>query len=981
MKKHLALFVAILILMVNVGIAQAQQTVYTDGNVRIVQNTDGWQIILGNTVMAFGDGAIDLDNMPPAFKDILDAYAKMDEPKEKKTLSKAGAAPTKYGPLLTTAWNQGAPYNNQCPKIKYTENGVEKTGYTLVGCSSVSTAQILNYYGYCNQFSETEMVGDISFATGENDNPADFELVESEFFYKDNGKNKYKFPVYTPDFGLIASDKNELAKFLLGIGLVQKAAYGIGVTWTNTKHQIAALKTFGYNIQQDNGGNEDITISDLTDDIVVNAIKAARPIIIGSSNKKDGGHSYIIDGYNTNDYVHIDYGYNGDMNGWFKNISATKFPENPSVIIAYPNVENNVPMRAESLMLAVDGNDDIQLEGNGLRYKSAPISLTEGEHTFYFYYGVDDKIAPYTASASIVLGKNNISFTKRGCFTSTPAKIILTEGCDIVFCHDVSKGEISVEVSESEPRTIAGKVVDENNKAIEGAIIFATASGEPEIASENTPDHTIDQHGRSAEPLLIDFVPQKDYITGFNLYVIKRNNPTKKLNVAIVSSIEDYNNPEIVWSQDYLPELFSENEYVCIDQQFDTPIKVTKGQTYYIMISNMVQDKDNGIRYYCKIDENRSLIYKVFGIDGYATTDAEGKYSLSISNYWSGTLSAQYKYKTFNTIGIEASSSGEDYNFSTDGSEKYGALSITIGKDGKKHATLDGNYSGTDGMSIPEDIEVASVTLNRQLTKGVYSTIILPFYVETSEITCGTFYSFTGIKPEGDKWVADVTEQSSLAANTPYIFKANDNVNSLTWNVKKTLIKTPSTISTPDKDPAEWIFKGVYQKKVWYKQTPTDYGFAGTKNDDGISIGDFVRAGNGTSIKPFRCYLTYVGNNQLFLSKSAIELPESIEVRVVEPEDFAEVIEPDNVDSTFPDDFETPTSEIVPNGNQAKVWSFNRTIFIETVPGTEYTIIDIAGRPLINGKTNSSHEEVVLPGKSGGVVMVWIANKAYKVQY
>jgi hypothetical protein len=116
--------------------------------------------------------------------------------------------------------------------------------------------------------------------------------------------------------------------------------------------------------------------------------------------------------------------------------------------------------------------------------------------------------------------------------------------------------------------------------------------------------------------------------------------------------------------------------------------------------------------------------------------------------------------------------------------------------------------------------------------------------------------------------------------------------------------------------------------------------------------------------------LKYEGSDEVLLSKSAVELPERIEVRVVEPDD-----------NNNTDDFETPTSEIKPSGNQAKVWSYGRTVFIETAPGTYYTIIDIAGRPLINGKTNSSHEEVVLPGKSGGVVMVMIANKAYKVRY
>ena len=45
---------------------------------------------------------------------------------------------TEVGPLLTTAWHQGSPYNNLCP--------MGDGGRTVVGCVATATAQILRYH-------------------------------------------------------------------------------------------------------------------------------------------------------------------------------------------------------------------------------------------------------------------------------------------------------------------------------------------------------------------------------------------------------------------------------------------------------------------------------------------------------------------------------------------------------------------------------------------------------------------------------------------------------------------------------------------------------------------------------------------------------------------------------------------------------------------------------------------------------------------
>ena len=52
----------------------AQQTIYTNGNVSIIQNSDGWQMLHGKNIVGHGEGVLDIDNVSPAFRSILDYY-------------------------------------------------------------------------------------------------------------------------------------------------------------------------------------------------------------------------------------------------------------------------------------------------------------------------------------------------------------------------------------------------------------------------------------------------------------------------------------------------------------------------------------------------------------------------------------------------------------------------------------------------------------------------------------------------------------------------------------------------------------------------------------------------------------------------------------------------------------------------------------------------------------------------------------------
>ena len=170
---------------------------------------------------------------------------------------------------------------------------------------------------------------------------------------------------------------------------------------------------------------------------------------------------------------------------------------------------------------------------------------------------------------------------------------------------------------------------------------------------------------------------------------------------------------------------------------------------------------------------------------------------------------------------------------------------------------------------------------------------------------------------------------------------------------------------------SKWTFTGVYSKIEWSEKQENIYGFAGTKNTEkGIAIGDFVRAGDGSRVRPFRCYLTYDG----VLSKSTSTLPDRIEVRIV-----SAVAEPDEPTENPGSDITTPTSEFSPAAN-VKVWSYDKTICIAAAPNTPYRIIDATGRILKDGVTATDRDEIRL-GNHSGIAIVVINNKTFKVSY
>ena len=209
----------------------------------------------------------------------------------------------------------------------------------------------------------------------------------------------------------------------------------------------------------------------------------------------------------------------------------------------------------------------------------------------------------------------------------------------------------------------------------------------------------------------------------------------------------------------------------------------------------------------------------------------------------------------------------------------------------KTVAFIDGNYNGEDALSLTEDVSVDNVIFKRTFPaidgENNYSTIMFPFEISANKVgNVKQVVSFLGIGIDGTnhKYVAVervwCNEQSNtkcnygtakLEAYKPYLIQLESGKTSISINNTDPLVLKASPTDADAYDVAQnddysaygdFVFRAVVQTKTWDATDPeiegtakaAAYGFAGSSATD-ISIGQFVKVGEGAYIKPFRAYI------------------------------------------------------------------------------------------------------------------------------
>jgi hypothetical protein len=221
------------------------------------------------------------------------------------------------------------------------------------------------------------------------------------------------------------------------------------------------------------------------------------------------------------------------------------------------------------------------------------------------------------------------------------------------------------------------------------------------------------------------------------------------------------------------------------------------------------------------------------------------------------------------------------------GEVQTGAISINSDH---SRATINGAYTGSEKASIPGEITVNEVVLNRTFTPGAFSTIVLPFSIELDKVSGAKFYGLSQMSYENGKWTAGATPVSGrLEADTPYL--VNPSAATITFDGSVTLKTTENPVTTTN----GWKFRGAYGRVNFGDSSETilgrAYGFVAKDtviNGTQWSVGQFAKAGSKAYIPPMRAYLVYNEANGAAKDAGglglggAAALPDVIEVKIMD---------------------------------------------------------------------------------------------------
>ena len=204
-------------------------------------------------------------------------------------------------PLLTTTWGQSPNYNALCPG-----SGSSKA---VTGCVATAMAQIINYYEYPVVGYGTHSYTDPTYGV----QSVDFSNTTYQYALMPNALN----------YGSNSTQINAVATLMYHCGVAVNMEYSPSGSGAYVYAARAAFVThFGYHAhlamkEYPSGGSYTTVYSDNAWKAMLKAdLDLGRPIYYSGSGDA-GGHAFVCDGYNANDYFHFNWGWGGYDDGYF----------------------------------------------------------------------------------------------------------------------------------------------------------------------------------------------------------------------------------------------------------------------------------------------------------------------------------------------------------------------------------------------------------------------------------------------------------------------------------------------------------------------------------------------------------------------------------------------------------------------------------------------------------------------------------------
>lgn len=200
-------------------------------------------------------------------------------------------------PLVSTKWNQDAPFNNFAPEYTDDNNNTQRCA---TGCAATAMAQIMKFHNWPEQGVGHYSYEHQSFGTISSD--------FSEHVYDwTNMIDRYN----NGEYSNVQADA--VALLMKDCGVSLNMNYG-PVSGASIYSYTPAFKNyFRYSSRTVNrSGCETAEFTR----IITDELQEGRPIIYCGTGE-DGGHAFVVDGYDTNYFLHVNWGWGGYSDGYF----------------------------------------------------------------------------------------------------------------------------------------------------------------------------------------------------------------------------------------------------------------------------------------------------------------------------------------------------------------------------------------------------------------------------------------------------------------------------------------------------------------------------------------------------------------------------------------------------------------------------------------------------------------------------------------
>ena len=278
-----------------------------------VDSSNGYVIVSGDDrmpdVLGYSySGSYNRDSIPDNIawlQGYADEYQYLQSHSDAKAASLTSVTGSTILPMLETHWQQSSPYNAMCPAIQGKSS--------VTGCVATAMGQVMYYHQWPNKTSKVIP----SYTTNtEHINLPGISVTSIDW--------ENILPSYTS--GGTQAQIRAVATLMRLTGWSVQMDYGLSASGAYLVNAVNAFKNYfdyksslSYIQRNSYSGSQDSWNQKVYDEL-----KNNRLVIYGGVSSK-GGHAFVIDGYDKDDYFHVNWGWGGKDDGNFLLTSLNGF--------------------------------------------------------------------------------------------------------------------------------------------------------------------------------------------------------------------------------------------------------------------------------------------------------------------------------------------------------------------------------------------------------------------------------------------------------------------------------------------------------------------------------------------------------------------------------------------------------------------------------------------------------------------------------